>query len=131
MLSSDLKNMKNGIYTVIGERGIDLSGGQKQRVVISRAFLNKSDIVIFDDTFSALDNKTEENLLNNIKELVKGKTCIIISNRISDVKDADKIIVLDSGKIVEQGIHVQLLQNNGLYTKFYNQQSSKENFLLS
>ena len=96
MLSSDLKNMKNGIYTVIGERGIDLSGGQKQRVVISRAFLNKSDIVIFDDTFSALDNKTEENLLNNIKELVKGKTCIIISNRISDVKDADKIIVLDS-----------------------------------
>ena len=131
MLSSDLKNMKNGIYTVIGERGIDLSGGQKQRVVISRAFLNKSDIVIFDDTFSALDNKTEENLLNNIKELVKGKTCIIISNRISDVKDADKIIVLDSGKIVEQGIHVQLLQNNDLYTKFYNQQSSKENFLLS
>lgn len=131
MLSSDLKNMKNGIYTVIGERGIDLSGGQKQRVVISRAFLNKSDIVIFDDTFSALDNKTEENLLNNIKELVKGKTCIIISNRISDVKDADKIIVLDSGKFVEQGIHVQLLQNNGLYTKFYNQQSSKENFLLS
>lgn len=131
MLSSDLKNMKNGIYTVIGERGIDLSGGQKQRVVISRAFLNKSDIVIFDDTFSALDNKTEENLLNNIKELVNGKTCIIISNRISDVKDADKIIVLDSGKIVEQGIHVQLLQNNGLYTKFYNQQSSKENFLLS
>lgn len=131
MLSSDLKNMKNGIYTIIGERGIDLSGGQKQRVVISRAFLNKSDIVIFDDTFSALDNKTEENLLNNIKELVKGKTCIIISNRISDVKDADKIIVLDSGKIVEQGIHAQLLQNNGLYTKFYNQQSSKENFLLS
>ena len=131
MLSSDLKNMKNGIYTVIGEKGIDLSGGQKQRVVISRPFLNKSDIVIFDDTFSALDNKTEENLLNNIKELVKGKTCIIISNRISDVKDADKIIVLDSGKIVEQGIHVQLLQNNGLYTKFYNQQSSKENFLLS
>lgn len=131
MLSSDLKNMKNGIYTIIGERGIDLSGGQKQRVVISRAFLNKSDIVIFDDTFSALDNKTEEKLLNNIKELVKGKTCIIISNRISDVKDADKIIVLDSGKIVEQGIHVELLQNNGLYTKFYNQQSSKENLLLT
>lgn len=131
MLSSDLKNMKAGIHTIIGERGIDLSGGQKQRVVISRAFLNKSDIVIFDDTFSALDNKTEENLLNNIKELVKGKTCIIISNRISDVKDADKIIVLDSGKIVEQGIHVELLQNNGLYTKFYNQQSSKDNLLLS
>lgn len=126
MISSEIETMKNGIYTVIGERGIDLSGGQKQRVVISRAFLNKSNIVIFDDTFSALDNKTEESLLKNIKELVKGKTCIIISNRISDVKDANQIIVLDSGKIVEQGNHNNLLKNNGLYSKFYNQQSSKQ-----
>lgn len=127
MISDDVGNMKNGIYTLIGERGIDLSGGQKQRVVISRAFLNKSNIVIFDDTFSALDNKTEKNLLTNIKELVKGKTCIIISNRISDVKDSDNIIVLDAGKIVEQGTHLELLENNKLYTKFYNQQSSMEN----
>jgi len=125
MIFEDIKNMKNGIYTVIGERGIDLSGGQKQRVVISRAFLNQSSIIIFDDTFSALDNKTEKSVLANIKELVKDKTCIIISNRISDVKDANKIIVLDSGKIVEQGSHSQLLKNNGLYNKFYNQQSSK------
>lgn len=95
MLSEDLLDMENNIYTVIGERGIDLSGGQKQRVVISRAFLNNSNIIIFDDTFSALDNKTEEYLLKNIKELIKDKTCIIISNRISDVKDADHIIVLD------------------------------------
>lgn len=126
MISSDINNMKNGIYTVIGERGIDLSGGQKQRVVISRAFLNKSNIVIFDDTFSALDNKTEKSLLENIKTLVKGKTCIIISNRISDVKDADNIIVLDNGKIIEEGVHTDLLKNNKLYTKFYNQQSSME-----
>lgn len=131
MLSSDLSCMKNGINTIIGERGIDLSGGQKQRVVISRAFLNKSNIVIFDDTFSALDNKTEEYLLENIKELVKGKTCIIISNRISDVKFADNIIVLDSGKIIEHGTHQELLQNKGLYNKFYNQQSSKEDSILS
>ena len=131
MLSDDLTNMKNDIYTVIGEKGIDLSGGQKQRVVISRAFLNKSNIVIFDDTFSALDNKTEEQLLRNIKELVKGKTCIIISNRISDVKDADHIIVLDSGKIIEEGIHNQLLENKGLYNKFYNQQSSNNEELLA
>lgn len=130
MISGEIENMKNGIDTIIGERGIDLSGGQKQRVVISRAFLNKSNIVIFDDTFSALDNKTEEVLLKNIKELVKGKTCIIISNRISDVKDSDNIIVLDSGKIVESGTHNQLLKNNGLYTKFYNQQSSKEDSIL-
>lgn len=131
MLSDDLKNMKNDIYTVIGEKGIDLSGGQKQRVVISRAFLNKSNIVIFDDTFSALDNKTEEQLLRNIKELVNGKTCIIVSNRISDVKDADHIIVLDSGKIIEEGTHNQLLQKNGLYNKFYNQQSSNDEELLA
>ena len=126
MISGEIEKMKNGIYTIIGERGIDLSGGPKQRVVISRAFLNKSNIVIFDDTFSALDNKTEKLLLNNIKDLVKDKTCIIISNRISDIKDANHIIVLDSGKIVEQGKHTELLKNKGLYTKFYNQQSSKE-----
>lgn len=126
MIAGEIKKMKNGIYTVIGERGIDLSGGQKQRVVISRAFLNKSNIVIFDDTFSALDNKTEKLLLENIKELVKDKTCIIISNRISDIKDANNIIVLDDGKIIEQGTHKELLENNKLYTKFYNQQSSKE-----
>lgn len=132
MISDEIEKMKNGIDTVIGERGIDLSGGQKQRVVISRAFLNKSNIVIFDDTFSALDNKTEKLLLKNIKELVKNKTCIIISNRISDIKDANNIIVLDSGKIIEQGTHLKLLENNKLYTKFYNQQSSKdENSILN
>ena len=125
MISGEIEKMKNGINTIIGERGIDLSGGQKQRVVISRAFLNKSNIVIFDDTFSALDNKTEKLLLENIKELVKDKTCIIISNRISDIKDANHIIVLDNGKIIEQGKHNELIKNKGLYNKFYNQQSSK------
>ena len=131
MLSDDLMNMNNDIYTVIGEKGIDLSGGQKQRVVISRAFLRNSKFVIFDDTFSALDNKTEEKVLKNIKELVNGKTCIIISNRISDVKDSDHIIVLDSGKIIEEGTHNELLNNNGLYNKFYNQQSSNNQELLA
>ena len=135
MISNDISNMKNGIYTIIGERGIDLSGGQKQRVVISRAFLNKSNIVIFDDTFSALDNKTEKSLLENIKKLVKDKTCIIISNRISDIAKAllnfDNIIVLDNGKIIEQGTHTELLKNNGLYNNFYNQQSSQENSIFA
>ena len=130
MISGEIEKMKNGIYTVIGERGIDLSGGQKQRVVISRAFLNKSNIVIFDDTFSALDNKTEKLLLENIKELVKDKTCIIISNRISDVKDADNIIVLDKGEIIQKGKHEDLINEEGLYAKFYFQQSSKEKELL-
>lgn len=125
MISDDISRMKEGINTVVGERGIDLSGGQKQRVVISRAFLQKSNIVIFDDTFSALDNRTEESLLKNIRGLTKNKTCIIISNRISDVKDADKIIVLDDGRIIQEGIHNELINQNGLYKKFYTQQSSK------
>lgn len=125
MISEDISRMEDGINTVVGERGIDLSGGQKQRVVISRAFLQKSNIVIFDDTFSALDNKTEESLLKNIKKLTKNKTCIIISNRISDIKDADKIIVLDDGEIIQQGVHSELINQMGLYKKFYIQQSSK------
>lgn len=126
MIYDDIEKMENGINTVIGERGTDLSGGQKQRVVISRAFLNKSNIVIFDDTFSALDNKTEESLLKNIKKLVEGKTCIIISNRISDIKDSDKIIVLDHGNIMEAGTHEELIRNDGIYHLFYRQQSLKE-----
>lgn len=125
IIYDDIERMQDNIYTIIGERGIDLSGGQKQRVAISRAFLKKSNFVIFDDTFSALDNKTEEKLLENVKELTKGKTCIIISNRISDIKGADKIIVLESGKIVQFGNHESLTAQEGLYKEFYNQQSSK------
>jgi ATP-binding cassette subfamily B protein len=125
MFKSDLESMEDGIETIIGDRWIDLSGGQKQRVVISRAFLNRSNFIIFDDTFSALDNKTEKELLKNIKELTENKTCIIISNRISDIKDADNIIVLDDGVIVEEGKHNDLVNKEGLYRNFYLQQSSK------
>lgn len=125
MIYDDIEKMQNGINTIIGDSGIDLSGGQKQRVTISRAFLNKSNIVIFDDTFSALDNKTEQSVLNNIKELTKDKTCIIISNRISDIKDANQIIVLDAGEIIEKGTHDSLLNQKGEYYKYYKQQSSK------
>lgn len=124
-MKEEIDEMENGIDTIIGERGVDLSGGQKQRVVISRAFLQASNIVIFDDTFSALDNKTEEQVLNNVRNLTKGKTCIIISNRISDVKDADEIIVLEEGKIIQKGDHQNLIRQEGLYQKFYLQQSTE------
>lgn len=97
---------------MIGERGGDLSGGQRQRLAISRAFLKNSSILIFDDTFSALDNRTSGKLLENIKELAKERTCIIISNKVSDVKNSDKIIVLNSGEIVEIGVHEELIKNN-------------------
>lgn len=125
MIYDEIQEMKEGIYTIIGERGVDLSGGQKQRVAVSRAFLNNADIVIFDDTFSALDNKTEEKLLENIKNMTKEKTCIIISSRISDIKEADEIIVLDNGKIIERGKHEELIMQEGQYYGFYEQQISK------
>ena len=125
MIYDEISHMDDGINTVIGEKGIDLSGGQKQRVVISRAFLNNSNIIIFDDTFSALDNRTEQHVLNNIKELTKNKTCIIVSNRISDIKDCDEIIVLEQGEIVEQGNHQTLLQKDGKYQEFYQNQAHK------
>lgn len=131
MIYDDVEKMQNGIDTVIGERGADLSGGQKQRVVISRAFLNKSNVVIFDDTFSALDNRTEQLVLNNVKELVKDKTCIIISNRISDIKDADQIIVLDAGNILESGTHDSLLEKRGTYYGFYKEQTAKSEMALN
>ena len=130
MLKSEIEDLRNGIDTIIGERGVDLSGGQKQRVVISRAFLQNSNFVIFDDTFSALDNKTEEKLLENVRKSTKNKTCIIISNRISDVKDADNIIVLDKGEIIQKGKHEDLINQDGLYAKFYFQQSSREKEML-
>ena len=121
----EVKKMQNGIYTKIGEKGIDLSGGQKRRVALSRAFVDKFSIVIFDDTFSALDNKTEQKVLESIKELIKDKTCIIISNRILDIEDCDKIIVMDKGKIVEQGTHSSLIQSDTNYYKVYKHQSQK------
>ncbi len=125
VIYDEIKQMPDGIKTTIGERGSDLSGGQKQRVVISRAFLKNSSIIIFDDTFSALDNRTSQTLLGNIKELTEDRTCIIISNKISDVKQSDKIIVLDNGNIVEQGVHDELIEKQGIYYEFFEQQSTK------
>lgn len=128
MIYKEIQSMPKQIETILGgEQGVELSGGQRQRIAVSRAFLKRSNIVLLDDTFSALDNRTEKALLENIKELTGNKTCIIVSNRISDVKDADKIIVLDQGNIIEAGDHQTLLEKQGMYYTFYMQQSSKEN----
>ena len=101
--------------TVIGERGVKLSGGQKQRLGIARAFYKNPDLFIFDDCLSAVDAIKEQKILQNLKKESKGKTLIIISHRITTIKEADHIIVLDKGKIIEEGNHDSLLKINGAY----------------
>lgn len=115
-----------GFDTLLGERGINLSGGQKQRVSIARAIAKNPSILIFDDCLSAVDTETEENILQALDRIMEGKTSIIISHRISSVKNADRIIVLDRGKIVESGTHDALLKQRGLYAVMYEQQLRNE-----
>lgn len=112
--------------TMLGERGITLSGGQKQRVSIARALIKEPGMLIFDDCLSAVDTRTEEEILTNLSKIMKNKTSILIAHRISTIKNADKIIVLDSGKIIEQGNHEQLLQLNGAYSEMYQNQLLEE-----
>jgi ATP-binding cassette subfamily B multidrug efflux pump len=112
--------------TMLGERGITLSGGQKQRVSIARALIRAPRILIFDDCLSAVDTRTEEEILNNLGRIMKGRTSILIAHRISTIKNADKIIVLDEGRIAEQGTHVQLLSMQGIYAEMYQNQLLEE-----
>lgn len=112
--------------TMLGERGITLSGGQKQRVSIARALIKSPKILIFDDCLSAVDTRTEEEILQNLGKIMAGKTSILIAHRISTIKNADKILVLDNGKIIEQGTHNELLRLNGSYTELYNNQLLEE-----
>lgn len=115
-------NFANGFETMVGERGVTLSGGQKQRASIARALIKDPEILIFDDCLSAVDAKTEVKILESLKKIMKDKTSIIISHRISAVKDADIIIVLDDGEIIEQGVHQELIATKGLYNSIYEKQ---------
>ena len=108
--------------TELGERGITLSGGQKQRISIARAIITRPEILIFDDSLSAVDTQTEELILSSLNRIMKGRTTLIISHRISTVKNCDKILVLDEGKIIEQGTHHELLLKNGVYAELHDQQ---------
>ncbi|MEM9671137.1 MAG: ABC transporter ATP-binding protein [Bacteroidota bacterium] len=121
-LKKTLEEFPEGFGTRLGERGITLSGGQKQRVSIARAIALDPKILILDDCLSAVDTKTENTILNGLKDVMKGRTTVIISHRVSSAKLADKIIVLDDGCIVEQGTNESLLAQNGVYKELYDKQ---------
>nr|WP_298993555.1 ABC transporter ATP-binding protein [uncultured Polaribacter sp.] len=124
----NIVEFSKGYETVLGERGVTLSGGQKQRVSIARAIIKNPKILIFDDCLSAVDTETEEKILSNLERVSKSKTTFIISHRVSSAKNADKIIVLDDGKIIQQGTHNQLVNQEGYYKDLYEQQLlEKEN----
>ncbi len=115
-------DFKDGYESILGERGVSLSGGQRQRVCIARALLKNADIYLFDDCLSAVDTDTEEKILNNLSQIAKDKTRIIVSHRITVARNADFILMLENGKIVEQGTHQELFQKQGIYRQYYNTQ---------
>jgi ATP-binding cassette subfamily B multidrug efflux pump len=122
VVHDNISEFTNGYKTILGERGVTLSGGQKQRVSIARAIIKNPKILIFDDCLSAVDTETEEKILSNLEQVSKNKTTFIISHRVSSAKNADKIIILDDGKIIQQGTHNQLITTGGYYKELYEQQ---------
>mgnify|MGYP005850209715 CR=1 FL=1 len=115
----NIKGFTHGYDTILGERGITLSGGQKQRISIARAIIKEPQILLFDDCLSAVDTETEEKILKNLVKVTKGKTTIIVSHRVSSAKNADKIIVLEDGKIIQQGSHDSMIDIEGYYKNLY------------
>ncbi|GAB4233738.1 MAG: ABC transporter ATP-binding protein [Ekhidna sp.] len=125
-LLENIKGFKDGFQTRVGERGITLSGGQKQRVSIARAIAREPKILILDDALSAVDTKTENAILNAMQRIMKGRTSIIISHRVSSAKLADKVVMLDDGKVIEQGTHDELLNKKGPYRELHDKQLAGE-----
>ena len=121
-IHENITNFPNNYETVIGERGVTLSGGQKQRISIARALVKSSSILIFDDCLSAVDNETENKIFQSINKEIQTKTSITISHRLSSIKDSDKIIVLEKGKIAEIGNHKELLNKKEIYYEMWKQQ---------
>ncbi len=125
-LLSQIEEFPDGLETFLGERGITISGGQRQRSALARAIIIKPKILILDDAFANVDTETEDTILNRLSEIMRDRTTILISHRISTVKNADHIIVLDEGRIVERGTHETLLEQNGIYTGIYETQLLQE-----
>ena len=125
-IHTEIEKFQHGYDTLIGERGVTLSGGQKQRISIARALIKDPKIVIFDDCLSAVDARTEKEIIGNLYRFLENKTALIITHRIFALFDFDKIIVLDDGKIVEQGTHSELLGLNGYYADMYRRQQEQD-----
>ena len=128
---TDVQQFPAGFKTIVGERGITLSGGQKQRTAISRAVIRDPKILILDDALSSVDTYTEEHILRELRNIMKGRTSILISHRVSTVKEADEIVVLNRGEIVERGTHDQLLANGGYYAELHQRQLLEEEIEVS
>ena len=126
-IDSEILKFKKGYETILGERGVTLSGGQVQRLSIARSFIKDSEIYLFDDCFSSLDSDTEDKIIKNLNNNFKGKTLLIVSHRVSCIKNADRIIVLEKGSIIQDGTHDDLMKDEGFYKDLYSKQNSEIN----
>jgi ATP-binding cassette subfamily B protein len=125
-IAADIESFPDKYQTMVGERGIALSGGQKQRIAIARALIRNPRILILDDALSSVDTQTEDKILNHLREVMRGRTTIFISHRVSTVRNADRIAVLHGGRVVELGTHEELIAREGYYTDLYNKQLLEE-----
>ncbi len=125
-LIRDLDAMPDGLATIVGERGITLSGGQRQRVALARALAATPRLLVLDDSLSSVDAETEQLILGHLRGVVSGRTAVLISHRVAAIKDADQILVLDQGRIVDRGTHDELIDRGGVYADLYRTQLDRE-----
>jgi len=128
VIHDNIIGFKEKYNTVLGERGITISGGQKQRISIARALIKNPNILVLDDCLSAVDTETEESILHNLKQITKDKTTLIVSHRISSTKYADSIIIIDAGRIIQQGTHFDLIAQEGYYKQLYEEQLLEKDY---